>query len=183
MRPKGKLFALLAVFAAIGLITATGAFTTVAAERTAEVNVAGDSAALLAIEPGSENGDYVDDSGGTVSIDLANAQGVSATGVNDDALTEINFVLTITNNGAQNVDLWIEKAGTNADVVTFYNGSVDTGTRLDNTSTAATGLNAGETIEVSMKIDTRGGQSLVTGPNDVVELITDVTIHAEATSS
>ncbi|ERG92237.1 MAG: hypothetical protein J07HQW1_02272 [Haloquadratum walsbyi J07HQW1] len=47
MIPKGKLLALLLAFTAVGGLAATGAFTTVQADRTADVTAAGDSNALL----------------------------------------------------------------------------------------------------------------------------------------
>lgn len=108
MKPKGKLFALLAIFAAIGLVTATGAFTTVSAARTADVSVAGDSAALLAIAPaGGANSDYVSTPNGQLTFDLsAGSQGAS--GVNQRGETDIRAVFTITNQGTQEIGVWIE---------------------------------------------------------------------------
>ncbi len=107
-RPKGKLFALLAVFVAIGLATATGAFTSVQADRTATVNVAGDQAALLQLTPadqlnstsevGSE--DYVDFSQGQLQINVD--------GLNTDATTDLGPVFNITNNGEDDVTVHIE---------------------------------------------------------------------------
>lgn len=115
MKPKGKLFVLVAVFAAIGLVTATGAFTTVSAARTAEINVAGDSAALVAISAASgPNNAYFSTSGGQAVIELTTTEG--ATGVNQRAETDIRNVFTITNQGTQEVGLWLETVdSTNTD--------------------------------------------------------------------
>ena len=57
--------ALVALFLAIGLLTATGAFTSVSATRTAEVNVAGDGAALLQLQPYAGPNGYNPSGGGT----------------------------------------------------------------------------------------------------------------------
>ena len=116
MGRKGKLFGLLAIFAAISLITATGAFSTVTATRTATVNVAGDSGALLAMQPhpgpngyGSDNGGTMADSNGYAQITNdqleVNLAGYNseATGVNPNAVTDIESVFIITNQGTQAV--------------------------------------------------------------------------------
>ena len=98
-RPKGKLFALLAVFVAIGLITASGAFTSVQAERSMDVAVVGDASANLQLEDAGEG--YVDTSGDTISIDLS--------GVNINADTDFGGVLTITNTLASG-DVYVQIA-------------------------------------------------------------------------
>ena len=62
---KSKIFALVLIFAAIGVAAGTGAFTTAEADRTAEVNVAGDANALLGItEAQNTNGNELVDVGG-----------------------------------------------------------------------------------------------------------------------
>jgi hypothetical protein len=57
---RTKLLALAVVAAAVVLVTATGAFTSVSADRTATVNVSEDSRAFLAVYANgtSENGVY-----------------------------------------------------------------------------------------------------------------------------
>lgn len=90
-----------------GVLIGTGAFTTIEAERTVSVETAGDADALLGIAPfdGSENDDYVnapDD--GTVEINITE-QGTSASGagVNKNAITAIDRLLQVTNNGTQDI--------------------------------------------------------------------------------
>jgi hypothetical protein len=109
MIPKGKLLALLLAFTAVGGLAATGAFTTVQAERTADVSVDGDANALLAIEPIPDpaNSDFVtqsDTEDQTFEIDLDNA-------VNARASTTAEDLINITNNGEEPVDLWIATQG------------------------------------------------------------------------
>lgn len=178
MLPKGKLAGLLAIFAAIGLITATGAFTTVTAERTATVSTAGDGSALLALNP--VNDDYSRIDGGTLEISIDGTFGNSNTGsgVNLNALTEINDVFSITNQGTQEVEVWITTNGSNANTVTFLNGSANgNGVVIDSQSSAHT-LGVGNSVNVSMSIDTRN-----TGIGENEELINGITIHANATSA
>ncbi|MDY6819855.1 MAG: hypothetical protein SVG88_14435 [Halobacteriales archaeon] len=190
MRPKGKLFALLAVFAAIGVITGTGAFTTVSAERTATVNVAGDGSALLQLTPyngpngygggtaGASNG-YADIKGGTLEISLNgyNAGTERNSGVNLNARTTVNNVFNITNQGTQDVDVYINTTGDNADLVVFYAGTVETGSSIENDGNAVT-LAVGETVTVSMEIDT-----VDAGLSGGDELVDGITIYANASSS
>jgi len=123
MIPKGKLLALLMAFSAVGGLAATGAFTTVQAERTADVSVDGDANALLAIEPipAPSNSDFVTQSGTddqTFEIALDNA-------VNARASTTAEDLINITNNGEEPVDLWIatqggEQEGNASINTTFY---------------------------------------------------------------
>ncbi len=96
-KPRGKLFALLAIFAAIGLVTASGAFTSVQAERTMSVAVVGDASADLQLTDAG-NG-YVTNTGGEISIDFSN--------VNLRADTDFGAVLNITNNGPNDVNVQI----------------------------------------------------------------------------
>ena len=167
MGRKGKLFGLLAVFAAIGLVTASGAFTTVSAERTASVNVAGDSSALLALEPAdTPNGDeYAGTSNDQLEIELATE---NAEGVNPNAVTEIDSVFRITNQGSQpvNVSISDNSSSDNSDAVTFHNGST-------NLESGGKDIGTGESIIVSIRVDTT--------ETDGTSLIDEITITAEAT--
>ena len=166
MGRKGKLFGLLAVFAAIGLVTASGAFTTVSAERTASVNVAGDANALLALEPvDTPNGnEYAGTSNDQLEIELATE---NAEGVNPNAVTEIDSVFRITNQGSQEVNVSISDSSSsdNSDAVTFHNGST-------NLESGGKDIGTGESIIVSIRVDTT--------ETDGTSLIDEITITAEA---
>jgi hypothetical protein len=123
MIPKGKLLALLLAFTAVGGIAATGAFTTVEAERTADVNVDGDANALLAIEPIPATGesDFI----GQPDTDNEPFQLVLDEAVNARASTTAEDLFRITNQGAEPVDLWIatqggEQAGNSSVDTEFY---------------------------------------------------------------
>lgn len=173
MQPKGKLFVLLAVAVAIGLVTATGAFTTVTAQRTATVDVAGDDAALLGLAPAnSDNGnEYANTNAGQLKVTLED--------LNLNAETTIEEVVNVTNRGSQPVGVWIEKAGDNPDYVMFYNGTtLDNAHRMDNSSTEAQTLGVGQSIQVTIVVDTVGS-----GVGDGDGLLSTIEVHADASAA
>jgi hypothetical protein len=87
----------------------TGAFTSVSASRGIEVDTADDADALLAIEAdNTENAnEYVNTSGGTVSLDFTNTNNSGypggGSGVNANSVTVFDDLLNITNQGTQAV--------------------------------------------------------------------------------
>lgn len=205
--PKGKLLALVAVFAAVGIAAGTGAFTTVTAERTATVGVTGDADALLAIdEADTKNGDeYVED-GDQLQIDMAGDEGAS--GINPNATTAAHDVIEITNQGSQPVYVSLQREGENSNAVTFAvdetlsatatnenlpssvaipgsDGAVPITTSVQGTSKAvAYELNAGESVEVGIYADTTDGNpfdAAYAGDSSLTNdtnLLEDVTIIA-----
>jgi len=162
----------------------TGAFTSVTASRNVDVAVANDSDAYLGLSgTGGPNSEYVTDSGssGTLSIDLDPGQSVSGggDGVNPNALTEIDHLFEIRNQGTQSVDVSLTKSGDNTDLIGFYATSdssvsdpYSSGTQLGSDSVT---LDAGDSVVVSLQIDTRGS-----GLGDSDEIISGVTISASA---
>lgn len=178
MKPKGKLFALLAIFAAIGLVTATGAFTTVSAARTAEVNVAGDGAALLKIGPvsGSANSDTTPASGGNPYFQVSNGEAtIDLSNVNLNAQTSLVDVFLIENQGTQTVTVWIETDGTDGNTGAIAFG-VDPAT-LDGTPTGTIVVGNGYAGANPVRIDgadpSQVGVSLDPGESIVVGLFID----------
>ncbi|SDY98172.1 DUF1102 domain-containing protein [Halopenitus persicus] len=178
-RPKGKLLALVLIFGAITVVTATGAFTTVEAERTAEVNVAGDANALVGLEPGSGAGadGYVDNSSAEIQINFA---GENGEGVNLNATTEFDNILQISNNGANEVNISVNTIGANEQYVSVYNGTdyTDDSQEITNGTNTVT-VPSGEMIEVSIRIDITGDDTL--SKND--ELLSNIEIVAESTGN
>jgi len=162
----------------------TGAFTTVTATRNIDVAVANDSNAYLGLSGyNGANSDYVTDDGsaGTLSIDLDPSQSVTGggEGVNPNALTEIDFVFEIANQGTQEVDVTLAKSGANSGLIEFYatdDASVSdpysSGTQIDGNSVT---LTSGENVIVSIQIDTRGSNL-----SDGDQILDDVTINAIA---
>lgn len=178
MGRKTRLFGLLAIFAAISLVTASGAFTTVEASRTATVNVAGDGSALLAMDPadGPNGNEYARISNGELEINLGGYTS-NATGVNPNATTDLQSVFVITNQGTQAVDVGIDDSGDNPGAVTFYNSTVQSASNggLEPGGANAT-LSPGESVTVSIKVNT-------TGLSGTPSLVDEITISAEATSN
>lgn len=111
------------LIAGSGAIFGTGAFTSVEADRTVTVQTAGDNSAALALEtindsPNSTGDDsYVTLSDGTLSIEIPN--------VNLEAVTHINRLFRITNNGTQDVVVYIEE------VINNRNQGNDNGNAID----------------------------------------------------
>jgi hypothetical protein len=84
----------------------SGAFTSVAVERSVNINIAGDANAFLRLAPckGSGNGDYVTGAqNGAMSIDLSDSNQDAGDGVNPEALTRIDNIFEICNQGTQNI--------------------------------------------------------------------------------
>ena len=99
-----------------GALIGTGAFDTVEAERTVNVETAGDADAFLGLSPADRDDDtgdgaandadfneYVPDPGdGTIEINLdGNTEG--ADGLNQNARTRLENLVVVTNQGTQNV--------------------------------------------------------------------------------
>ena len=159
----------------LAVVTGSGAFSSVTAERTVSVNVAGDADALLGLSVhDGPNGAYAQTSNGQIEI-LVDGTNTTGSGVNPNARTVIRDVFNVTNQGTQTVDVWIEKSGNRTDLVEFQNASA---VRLDNTSAQAETVAVGDTTEVGIVIDTRG-ESLSSGTT----LLDSITIHANATDS
>jgi hypothetical protein len=120
---RSLLFGTAGLIAGSGAIFGTGAFTSVEADRTVTVQTAGDNSAALALEtindsPNSTGDDsYVTLSDGTLSIEIPN--------VNLEAVTHINRLFRITNNGTQDVVVYIEE------VINNRNEGNDNGNAID----------------------------------------------------
>jgi|APHM01.1.fsa_nt_gi Protein of unknown function (DUF1102). len=117
MIPRGKLLALLMIFVAVGGIGATGAFTTVQADRAASVSTAGDSASLLQIDPVSGT-EFAEQDGSEVAINFNNGEADS--GVNLDSETLDDGVITITNNGDESVTISASTQTVSGATIKFY---------------------------------------------------------------
>ena len=158
----------------------TGAFSSVTATRDVDVEVADDASAYLRLQgTGGANSDYVTDDGdgGMLTIDLSSSNsGVSGGGggVNPDAVTKIDNVFTVENQGTQEVSVGLSKAGENESLVEFYSNKDYSGSPLSDSDET---LGTGDSTEVSIKIDTEG-ESVSDGD----ELLDSVTFSATATN-
>lgn len=110
MKRRDAIIGIGGLMAGSGALVGTGAFTSVQADRSVSVETATDSAAALQIikaqddagDPTPNGDEYIDDSGGTIEIDLTGTSN-GATGVNQNAITNIDRLLQVTNNGTQEV--------------------------------------------------------------------------------
>jgi SOS response regulatory protein OraA/RecX len=159
------------VLLTMGVITAavygTGAFSTLTAQRNADIQVAGDAASYLSIKPSQgPNGEYADLRGGKLRVSVGSALDGKGNGVNKNAVTVVRDIFTITNQGSQSVGVWLTDS---SNVVTF-----ETGTKkkvLEGRKNAIT-LKPGTTLHVGLTVDTRGKTK--------DDLISSVTIHANS---
>jgi len=97
-----------------GSALGTGAFTSVSADRTAQINVADDANAYLRLVPvpGSGNAAYVDTDGGTLGIDMSGSNtDIRGDGVNPNATTVFDDLFRIENQGTQTIYIWILESG------------------------------------------------------------------------
>lgn len=113
-----------ALVAGGGAVLGTGAFTTVEAQRTVDVQTAGDASAFLALETIDDS----DNSDEYAEIDSDGLLTVTLDGVNLNAITHVDRVFQVTNNGSEAVSLYFEErpGGENPD-----GNAIDIGTRTD----------------------------------------------------
>ncbi|MFB1065047.1 hypothetical protein [Natrinema sp. H-ect4] len=149
----------------------TGAFTTASAEREVNVSTAGDGSAFLTL---TGDGDYVsDESGDTLTLDLGGPDGNDdATGFNQEAVTTLTGVVTITNNAAEDTSTTVgvstdpagsAEAGGSASlqvpsgdpeaVVTFYVSDEEEESSVGEGETRS--IDTGESAYLDVEIDTR----------------------------
>jgi hypothetical protein len=149
-----------------GAIASTGAFSQVGAQRSVTVATAGDAGANLAIEPfaGSQNSSYVDDSGDTVGINLDD--------INQNAITNIDKLLQVTNNGTEEIAVGFDNQ------YSLQDGNIDNlpggwGYAVNNAKTAAVVLwmsplpsnisKSPDDLRPGLSITGFGGTELVSG--------------------
>lgn len=170
----------------------TGAFTSVTADRDAEIDLEDDADAYLGLEAGSENGWAVQTTGGssadgTMMIEMngQSSSGGGGTGVNANAVNVFDDVFRIQNQSNGQKYVWVEftKAGggaTSEVSIDFYVGDHSAGPNKIDGSTNAVPVGEGNGREVGIYVDTTG----VTNHNDTNwtgHILEDVTIHAQST--
>jgi len=213
---RSVLIGLGGVVAGGGALIGTGAFTTVEAQRTVSVETAGDASGFLGLEAAdrtdgssttqanasntdANQNEYVQETGGTIQINLDGGDDEdtddAGQGLNQNAITTFRNLVTITNNGTQNVNSLTLS-------ITPDTGSVNSGTfqfTIDDSSARATidngngalgatngsdsitsSLTPGEAVDFGMVID------LINGGNASGDLPTTsytLTITAETADS
>ncbi|WP_324661872.1 hypothetical protein [Haloarcula sediminis] len=163
----------------------TGAFASVEATRTVNVNVEGDQQAYLGLEADSP---YAKNNGKQLVLSFGD-NGNGGKGVNADAVTTFDGVFEMMNNGPNELDITIDKSGlANPDRWQFvpkevyeeYSGnypedsfypSWDDFGGYDTTNASGGGLNSGDSTLVGVMIDTRNVASLPGG--EITFAVTD----------
>lgn len=139
MQRKKFVIALVALSMATAAAVGTGAFDSVQADRTVQVSTAGDADAYLGI---TGDGEYVtdDSSDGQLTIDLgAPTNSNGGQGFNENAVTNVSDVVTITNQGTENVTVSINESGVQS-AVDFQLGQQNT-------------LTPGDSVNLSVTVD------------------------------
>jgi hypothetical protein len=109
MERRNFVLGLGALAAGSGAAVGTGAFSSVEAQREIGISVAGDADSYLAIESGTENGEYLtgaDTSAAALDLTSSNSQVTGGgEGLNANALSTFADVFSVRNQGTQDVEL------------------------------------------------------------------------------
>jgi hypothetical protein len=140
----------------------TGAFTSVSAERSVNVSVAGDKKAFLGLKPTSEpNGVFASVQGGTLTLDFSETTDVGGSGLGTDSVYEFDDVFRITNQGTQPVYVWATFSGasgnftpdgSDTDIYLYPNGDSDD--RLRDSDDDVLYLGVGQSAGIGVHVDT-----------------------------
>lgn len=154
-----------------GLLMSTGAFTTASAEREVNVSTAGDGSAFLTL---TGDGNYVsNDDEDTLTLDLGGPDGNNdASGFNQEAVTTLTGVVTMTNNAADDTSTTVGVSTDSAGsaeangsaslqvpgeepeaVVTFYVSDEEDESSVGEGETRS--IDTGESAYLDVEIDTR----------------------------
>jgi len=162
-------------------LVGTGAFTSVSAERSVNVAVAGDKKAFLGLEPtDGPNGVFASSQGGTLTLDFSKTTNADGSGLGTDSVYEFDDVFQITNQGSQPIYIWttfsdqdtpFSLTGEDPDVYFYPNG--DSGDTLRDSGDEVLYLDVGQSATVGLHVDTTG-----VGTGQTIELT--ATINANA---
>jgi endonuclease YncB( thermonuclease family) len=134
-----------------GAALGSGAFSTASADRQVNVTVADDANSFLSLVPGEEHGEFTDDSGDALAIDIS---GDDDTGVGVDSEYTFDGIVKITNNSQDATFVWttVGSAAFGEDQLFLYTGSPETPLGEAN----AVELGVGESLSAGLYIDTSG---------------------------
>lgn len=141
-----------------GAVAGSGAFSQVEADRTVSVSTANDDSALLSIT--GNDGDYFseDGTGGAIEVDIQD--------LNDDAKTVFEGLITVTNNGNNDVGVWVTLSdGSDLDFLDEDGESIVGGAG----SSTDIGTTESENLDVVFETGDRGD----------ADTVTEVTFHAD----
>lgn len=175
MKRRNLLIAMGALSSGAAVVTGTGAFTSVQADRDVTVSVADDANAYLAVDDtGNANSSYVTEDSGEFGLDLTGSNGTNAggTGVNSNAVTVFENLFEVQNQGTQEVEVEV-------DPLTFVEtsgGDTLTVMVVPESGFPTVDISTGDTETYSLVVDdsSPGGSQL--------DLSDTITITAEATA-
>ena len=203
MNRRNVLVGLGTIVAGGGAALGTGAFSSVSADRTVNVEVAGDSGSLLALEPDADT-ELATMDGDTLQINL----GDSDAGLNVNATTTVEPLFTATNNGGNTVNFEVSSAtgddvnlsdntitvgvfeddnGSEADAgtldITFYDnsGSADSNSIVNSPVELADADDSDNDVDIAVEIDTNDVSA--SDISSAVVGIDSITLEANATAS
>ncbi|MFB1064760.1 hypothetical protein [Natrinema sp. H-ect4] len=182
MNRRNVLVGLGTIVAGGGAALGTGAFSSVEAERTANISTVGDASGYLAIEahPNSSDDSATPNDPDTTSdgspyltlssddelsfnFDGSGDPSTSASGLNRNALSKFGDLLQITNNGPNSVNLDVELRNSSSNtteedsVFTAYisQSSPPTGGSEGDSVDGSVTLSSGDTLDIGFEIDLR----------------------------
>lgn len=157
---RNTIIVLAALVAATGAIAASGAFTTVSAERTVDIQTAGDSAALLQLAGNSTT---------LVTTDANDLIRINESTLNRNATTEAEFAIDVTNNGDNAVGFYVDDSNIGS-ILDFQAGGTET--TIVGSANAIT-IASGGSASIDLVID-------LTGTNVATDIPGNVTFVADA---
>lgn len=159
-----------------GALFGTGAFSTVQADRTVNVAVEGDSAALLSLDDADSNGnDYGNASNisnGTLELTFDNLG--NSTGLNLDATTTFDPLFRAINNGSSSIDLYVNSSDADGSVGSA--SILSSGQVLKNTITDTTNST---TVDLEYQFQDESGNSIVDTDGSTASVTLDATGGAD----
>lgn len=158
---------MLAAFVMVGgVVLGTGAFSTVEADRTVDINTAGDSNALLELQANNSAVAETEDSG-TSTIAIANDS------INANATTTFEYAINVSNNGNNDVGFYVadEDYVGQGEVLDIKDTS--TGNTLVGSENATNLNSGGGEVDLTVVIDLRNGSETDLSNLDSVTFVAD----------
>jgi hypothetical protein len=151
-----------------GVALGSGAFTSVEATRNVNLDTSNDNSASLQLEAGS---------GATSIVGTETDQGVDMieldeTSLNEDAITRFDQAISVTNNGSQNVGLYVSTGTGLPDPLDIEESAGGT-TIVGSGDSVNLETGSGNSIELNVVVD-------LTGTTTNSDLPSDITLNAEA---
>lgn len=175
-------------------VSGTGAFNVISARRNMSISTADDTDAFLELNPNTlDNSAYATMSDGIVEINITTdgSDGFDGEGVSPFALTEIEEVIEVTNQGTQDVAVFVESSdpsladldgdfelfATDPSDETEAQANLRVGTEIKNLQI----LSPGQSFALGFKIDTtkKDNQELSNLEDDITGLDVIITASAE----